>query len=115
MLVGGCGGGGLDEIGTLIIVLVNVVRRRGGIANVGRSSTGGGGGGFSAAKKLQIANQINMNEICMLKQGVTLYNFHHNFAQNYVPYSRKYWRELNLAVEPKIAIARILLNLIWQL
>ena len=25
-----------------------------------------------------------------------------------VPYSQKYWRELNLAVEPKIAIARIL-------
>ena len=25
-----------------------------------------------------------------------------------IPYSRKYWRELNLAVEPKIAIARIL-------
>ena len=24
-----------------------------------------------------------------------------------IPYSRKYWRELNLAVEPKIAIARI--------
>ena len=28
-----------------------------------------------------------------------------------LPYSRKYWRELNLAVEPKIAIARILANL----
>ena len=26
-------------------------------------------------------------------------------------YSRKYWRELNLAVEPKIAIARILADL----
>ena len=26
-----------------------------------------------------------------------------------VPYSRKYWRALNLAVEPKIAIARIIL------
>ena len=29
----------------------------------------------------------------------------------YVPYSRKYWWELNLAIEPKIAIARILVNL----
>ena len=28
-----------------------------------------------------------------------------------IPYSRKYWRELNLAVEPKIAIARILADL----
>ena len=28
-----------------------------------------------------------------------------------VPYSRKYWRELNLAVEPKITIARILADL----
>ena len=31
-----------------------------------------------------------------------------------IPYSRKYWWELNLAVEPKIAIARILTNLIWR-
>ena len=28
-----------------------------------------------------------------------------------IPYSWKYWRELNLAVEPKIAIARILMDL----
>ena len=28
-----------------------------------------------------------------------------------LPYSRKYWRELNLAVEPKIAITRILADL----
>ena len=28
-----------------------------------------------------------------------------------VLYSRKYWRELNLVVEPKIAIARILADL----
>ena len=28
-----------------------------------------------------------------------------------IPYSRKYWQELNLAVEPKIAIARILADL----
>ena len=28
-----------------------------------------------------------------------------------IPYSRKYWRELNLVVEPKIAIARILADL----
>ena len=28
-----------------------------------------------------------------------------------IPYSRKYWWELNLAVEPKIAIARILADL----
>ena len=29
-----------------------------------------------------------------------------------LPYSRKYWRELNLAVEPQIAITRILADLI---
>ena len=28
-----------------------------------------------------------------------------------ISYSQKYWRELNLAVEPKIAIARILADL----
>ena len=28
-----------------------------------------------------------------------------------IPHSRKYWRELNLTVEPKIAIARILADL----
>ena len=28
-----------------------------------------------------------------------------------LPYSRKYWRALNLAVEPKIAIERILADL----
>ena len=77
MLVDGCGGGGLDEIGALIIGLVNVVGG-GGVANIGwsKSSTGGGGGVFSAAKKLQIANQINMNELSMLKKGVTLYKLY---------------------------------------
>ena len=30
-----------------------------------------------------------------------------------IPYSWKYWRELNLALEPKIAIARILVDLNW--
>ena len=30
---------------------------------------------------------------------------------NVIPYSRKYWRALNLAVEPKIAIERILADL----
>ena len=29
----------------------------------------------------------------------------------YLPYSRKYWRELNLAVEPKIVTGRILVDL----
>ena len=28
-----------------------------------------------------------------------------------LPYSRKYWQEINLAVEPKIAIVRILVDL----
>ena len=28
-----------------------------------------------------------------------------------LPYSRKYWRELNLAIKPKIAITRILVDL----
>ena len=31
--------------------------------------------------------------------------------ENIIPYSWKYWRELNLAVEPKIAFARILADL----
>ena len=55
VLVGGRGGGGLDEIGALIIVLINVVGG-GGVADVGqsKSSTEGGRGFFSAAKKLQI-------------------------------------------------------------
>ena len=30
---------------------------------------------------------------------------------NLIPYSRKYWQELNLAVEPKIVITRILAGL----
>jgi hypothetical protein len=34
-----------------------------------------------------------------------------NREQVKIPYSWKYWQELNLAVEPKIAIARILANL----
>ena len=29
----------------------------------------------------------------------------------HIPYSRKYWRELNLVVEPQIAITRILVDL----
>ena len=29
----------------------------------------------------------------------------------HMPYSRKYWRELNLVVEPQIAITRILVDL----
>ena len=29
----------------------------------------------------------------------------------FLPYSRKYWQELNLAVEPQIAIASILVDL----
>ena len=43
---------------------------------------------------------------------------HAHYTQSYVhvefaviPYSRKYWRELNLAVEPQIAITRILVDL----
>ena len=38
----------------------------------------------------------------------------HNFSISValvIPYSRKYWRALNLAVEPKIAIERILADL----
>ena len=30
---------------------------------------------------------------------------------NVIPYSLKYWRELNLAVEPKITIERIIVDL----
>ena len=33
------------------------------------------------------------------------------YILNNIPYSRKYWQELNLAVEPKITIARILADL----
>ena len=75
--MGGRGGGDLDEIGAFIIVLVNVVGG-GWVATGGgsKSSTGGGGGVFSAVKKLQIAHQINMNKISMLKQGLTLYELH---------------------------------------
>ena len=38
-----------------------------------------------------------------------------HFLNLHVPYSRKYWRELNLAIKSKIAIARILadLNLVF--
>ena len=35
----------------------------------------------------------------------------HALRVNNMPYSRKYWRELNLVVEPKITIARILADL----
>ena len=35
----------------------------------------------------------------------------HGVHKYIIPYSRKYWRELNLVVEPKIAIARILADL----
>ena len=31
-----------------------------------------------------------------------------------LPYSRKYWRELNLVVGPQIAILNVLADLIWQ-
>ena len=37
---------------------------------------------------------------------VALYNIIPN--QERIPYSRKYWRALNLAVEPQIAVRRIL-------
>ena len=30
---------------------------------------------------------------------------------NYIPYSQKYWWELNLAVEPQITISKILADL----
>ena len=33
------------------------------------------------------------------------------YQQIYIPYSRKYLRELNLAVGPQIAIAKILVDL----
>ena len=60
MLASGCGGGDLDEIGALIIVLVNVV---GGVevaANDGESKLSTGGGGLSAFKKVQV-QQIKQN------------------------------------------------------
>ena len=44
----------------------------------------------------------------------TDYMNHHNIMVEIsllVPYSRKYWRRLNLVIEPKIAIARILADL----
>ena len=34
-----------------------------------------------------------------------------DYSQIDLPYSRKYWRALNLAVEPQIAIIRILADL----
>ena len=61
---------------------------------------------------------------CMLEQctGMRLTSVIKPISKPYcmmlykVPYSRKYWRELNLAVEPKIAIGRILadFNLVVQ-
>ena len=39
-------------------------------------------------------------------------NINVSFSLDYnIPYSRKYWRALNLVVEPKIAIERILADL----
>ena len=35
----------------------------------------------------------------------------HHISRLHILYSRKYWQELNLVVEPKIAIARILVDL----
>ena len=43
--------------------------------------------------------------------GHTVDHVKNSVGQIIIPYSRKYWRELNLAVEPKIAIARILADL----
>ena len=40
-----------------------------------------------------------------------LYSLTVHLQRTAILYSRKYWRELNLAVEPKIAIARILADL----
>ena len=31
-----------------------------------------------------------------------------------IPYSQKYWQELNLAVKPKIAIVTVLADLTWR-
>ena len=42
---------------------------------------------------------------------ITTEKFGRSTTLYYIPYSRKYWRALNLAVEPKIAIARILADL----
>ena len=43
---------------------------------------------------------IAHDDSCNLNMNVNIYKYK-------LPYSRRYWRELNLAVEPKIAIARI--------
>ena len=42
--------------------------------------------------------------------NIMVYIFIH-YMYKCIPYSQKYWRELNLAVEPKIAIAGILVDL----
>ena len=54
--------------------------------------------------------------ICMLDPGeidvnYTILSERLKFYHTMLLYSQKYWRELNLAVEPKIAITRILADL----
>ena len=44
-------------------------------------------------------------------KGTTKMHSELDYYRVVVPYSRKYWRELNLAVEPEIAIGRILADL----
>ena len=53
-------------------------------------------------------------EMCMTSSNVTgsLENARYSCTYYYhIPYSRKYWWELNFAVEPKITIVRILADL----
>ena len=49
--------------------------------------------------------------ILVHSQRYLMCNHGSSIQTNVLLYSRKYWRELNLAVEPKIAIARILADL----
>ena len=77
--------------------------------------------GSSRENYLTQVNQLEQNCLSVSKQAseVTEHmerlqaNGRHtkDTFQDHVPYSRKYWQELNLVVEPKITIARILADL----
>ena len=79
----------------------------------GRWSQQGEGDGLSGG----LQQFLGKSERVVLVRGnldtvyLQVQNYYEANPNNYLPYSQKYWEELNLAVEPKIAIARILADL----
>ena len=80
------------------------------------------GSGMSIEVTLKRGDKVRIQRTCIVVLFV--WNWGQGETVNFIPYSQKYWRALNLAVEPKIAIARILADLnlavwygilIWQL